>query len=199
MKSFMDWYLPIYSFCFIFFAIILRSWLQYKKTGIHPVTFQRNSDSVHDYVGYWFKIVIALLFAHVLLQHFLPLPKISLFDNTVSQCLGVFLTLGSLLLILWAQKTMGNAWRIGIDKEHATGLVSKGPFQWSRNPIFLGMLTSSFGIALIVPTYLMWSLFTLTWLLINIQVRLEEQYLQELHQEFYSAYKSATGRFLPKL
>jgi protein-S-isoprenylcysteine O-methyltransferase Ste14 len=31
---------------------------------------------------------------------------------------------------------MDNSWRIGIDEENKTGLVTKGIFSISRNPIF---------------------------------------------------------------
>lgn len=199
MSEFLDWYLYIYIFSFIFFAIFLKTWMLYKKTGINPVTFQRNTDSVHDYVGVWFKAIMGLLFGYVLVKDILIMPKIDIFNHIGFQALGIVLTLSSLFLIIWAQYVMGNSWRIGIDREHTTGLVIKGPFQWSRNPIFLGMLISTFGLVVLIPTYLMCFLFILSWLLINIQVRLEEKHLNEMHGETYLVYKSTVGRFLPKL
>jgi protein-S-isoprenylcysteine O-methyltransferase Ste14 len=198
MNLTLDWYLPVYMFSFFFFAIFLKTWLQYKKTGINPVTFQRNSDSVHDYVGIWFKAILALIFVHVLARDIVILPKLYFLEHIIFQSFGIFLTLSSLILVIWAQQVMGNAWRIGIDTVHTTSLIIQGPFKFSRNPIFVGMLISSFGLALLIPTYLMWFLFILSWLLINIQVRLEEQYLSEMHGETYSAYKSSVGRFIPK-
>ncbi|MCL6606203.1 MAG: isoprenylcysteine carboxylmethyltransferase family protein [Paenibacillus sp.] len=182
----------------IFFAIFLKTWLQYKKTGINPVTFQRNSESVHDYVGNWFKFILGLIFVHVLVKDLLIIPKLGFLEQIGFQIFGIFLTISSLVLVIWAQQVMGNAWRIGIDKEHTTSLIITGPFQLSRNPIFVGMLISSFGVAVLIPTYLMWFLFILSWLLINIQVRLEEKYLLEVHGETYLAYKSTVGRFLSK-
>ena len=45
---------------------------------------------------------------------------------------------------------MSNNWRIGIDEENNTELVTIGIFSISRNPIFFGMIISVFGLFLII-------------------------------------------------
>jgi protein-S-isoprenylcysteine O-methyltransferase Ste14 len=41
------------------------------------------------------------------------------------------------------------SWRIGIDQSHRTNLVQSGVFSLSRNPIFLGMMLTLFGLFLV--------------------------------------------------
>jgi protein-S-isoprenylcysteine O-methyltransferase Ste14 len=93
---------------------------------------------------------------------------------------------------------MGNSWRIGIDEDEETQLVTKGPFAYVRNPIFLGMIVTLFGILFLIPTYIMLFLLILSYILINIQTRLEEEHLLKIHGNHYLDYKKSTGRFLPK-
>ena len=60
----------------------------------------------------------------------------------------------SLLWISVAQYQMSNSWRIGIDENNKTELITKGLFSYSRNPIFLGMIISVAGIFFILPNAL---------------------------------------------
>lgn len=115
----------------------------------------------------------------------------------------VWLTWVGLLLLLvsfgWtvlAQAQMGNSWRIGIDEEHRTNLVRRGVFRVSRNPIFLGMILTLMGLFLIIPNALTMLAFVLGAVLIQIQVRLEEQFLAASHGTEYDDYRRRVRRWL---
>jgi len=194
---FLKYYLPFYLVLYFSTAFFLRSYLQYKKTGISPITFGRNSDSAHDYIGIWFKLVLVLVFAHGFIYRPAILPAVAPLEMDLFRAAGVILTLVSYLFTLYAQKAMEESWRIGIDEEVKTRLVTTGPFGYSRNPIFLAMLVTLTGLFLITPTYIMGVLWILSYLLINIQVRLEEEYLVRTHGKEYINYRKRVGRFLP--
>jgi protein-S-isoprenylcysteine O-methyltransferase Ste14 len=112
---------------------------------------------------------------------------------------GTAAMLGGLLVTLAAQRAMGESWRIGVDPDERTELVTAGLFGRVRNPIFTGMLLFAAGSALAVPTPV-----TVLGLLaaaagIAAQVRLvEEPHLRRQHGAAYEAYARVTGRFLPK-
>ena len=91
---------------------------------------------------------------------------------------------------------MGNSWRIGIDSEHRTTLVEAGVFKLSRNPIFVGMTLTLFGLFLVIPN--VGTLITLLvgFILIGIQVRLEEDYLSTIHGDEYLQYQRRVRRWL---
>jgi protein-S-isoprenylcysteine O-methyltransferase Ste14 len=94
---------------------------------------------------------------------------------------GVMLLLLSLVWTVVAQAQMGESLRIGIDQTHRTNLVQSGVFKLSRNPIFLGMMVTLFGLFLVSPNALTLLTLAIGVVLIQIQVRLEEEFLARLH------------------
>ena len=63
---------------------------------------------------------------------------------------GLLVAAGGLAVVVVAQAQMGASWRIGID-ERPTELVTHGLFGLTRNPIYLGMLILTVGVALVAP------------------------------------------------
>ena len=111
---------------------------------------------------------------------------------------GIALFTAGLAGTLYAQIAMGESWRIGVDEEERTDLVTDGPFALVRNPIFAAMLPTSLGLTMLVPNAV--ALIGLAALIValEIQVRLvEEPYLLKVHGGAYSEYASRVGRFLP--
>jgi len=102
----------------------------------------------------------------------------------------------ALLWVVIAQFQMSKSWRIGIDEENKTELVTAGLFSISRNPIFLGMILSVTGIFLIIPNALTFFLCLSTYFVIQIQIRLEEEFLIKQHGDEYLHYKQKTRRLL---
>ena len=199
MSSLVKLYIPLYTIIFFFIAIFLKSYLQYKKTGVNPITFGHKSESAHDYIGGWFKLVLIALFLYCVSAYFINYDKITLLNNASAQIAGVIITISSLIMIVAAQNTMADSWRIGIDEKVKTKLVTKGLFSYVRNPIFSGMIATVFGLFLLLPTNVMGFLFIVSIMLIGIQVRLEEEFLEKVHGKAYIEYKKNVGRFLPKI
>jgi protein-S-isoprenylcysteine O-methyltransferase Ste14 len=93
---------------------------------------------------------------------------------------------------------MGASWRIGVDADEKTELVSTGPFTLVRNPIFSAMVTAFAGLALLVPNAATAAGVAALVAAIEVQVRLvEEPYLIKTHGERYLRYASRVGRFVP--
>lgn len=183
MEQFLKYYLPIYVLLYLAIAFIIPTYRTYKKTGLNPITFGKE-DTVHDYIGLVMKILIALLFISVLFYSFGSiyykfLVPITYLENQTLKIVGIILIHLSLLWIYIAQYQMSNNWRIGIDEENNTELVTIGIFSISRNPIFLGMIISVFGLFLIIPNTLTFFLALSTYLIIQIQIRLEEEFLEK--------------------
>jgi protein-S-isoprenylcysteine O-methyltransferase Ste14 len=113
---------------------------------------------------------------------------------------GAVLAGSGSLAVLVAQSGMGASWRVGVDENERTTLVTGGAFSLVRNPIFTAMITAAIGWALMVPTWL--SLVALATLIVavELQVRVvEEPYLRRAHPQQYPAYTARVGRFLPHL
>src|ERR1044072_5412297 len=128
------------------------------------------------------------------------LDPISALDGTVGNAIGLALGLGGIVLTFGAQLAMGDAWRIGVDPEERTELVTDGPFRIVRNPIYSAMIPTVFGLVLMVPNVLAVVVFVCLVVSIEMQVRLvEEPYLQRTHGSDYGKYAARVGRFVPGL
>ncbi len=193
-------FLPIYLAVYFFIAFFWRSFVVWKRTRVNPVVF-KGTDDAHDFIGRVFKLLFALVVAVVLAYSLWPeiyqyAVPISWLENGWLKLAGVSLLFLSLAWTLLAQAQMGESWRIGIDEEHRTELVRKGVFGYSRNPIFLGMMVTLLGLLLVIPNSLTLLIFVMGVVLIQIQVRLEEEFLYRAHGEEYRKYRRQVRRWL---
>jgi protein-S-isoprenylcysteine O-methyltransferase Ste14 len=193
-------YLPLYLLAYILIAFVVPTYRTFKKTGINPITFAK-TDNAHDYIGFVMKLLIAILFFVVLCFSFSDklyyyMVPISYLSFNSFKIIGLILIHSSLIWVGIAQYQMSNSWRIGIDEKNKTELVTKGIFSVSRNPIFLGMIISVLGLFLIIPTALSFCLLVTTYFIIQIQIRLEEDFLEKQHSQTYINYKLKTKRLI---
>ncbi|MET0649147.1 MAG: isoprenylcysteine carboxylmethyltransferase family protein, partial [Pyrinomonadaceae bacterium] len=177
-----------------------RSFVVWKRTGVNPLVF-KGTDNAHDYIGRVFKLLFAVVVAAVAMysiseQLYQYLTPITWLERRWLRAAGGILLLFSLAWTVVAQAQMGESWRIGIDEERRTPLVRKGVFGLSRNPIFLGMMLTLLGLFLVIPNAVTLAVLALGVVLIQIQVRLEEEFLSRTHGEAYAEYCLAVRRWL---
>ena len=200
MHSFLQYYLPLFLLIYLVVTFILPSIRVYRKTGINPVTFGK-SDNAHDYIGAVMKFLTGWLVAAVLLfsigdAAYQYLAPIAYLQKDWVKYTGLFLIHASLVWIVIAQGHMKQSWRIGVDEKNKTELITTGFFSVSRNPIFLGMIVSTAGIFLVIPNVVTFFTMTTTYIVIQIQIRLEEEHLFKQHATSYSKYKKKVRRLL---
>ena len=196
----LKYFLPVYLFAYFCAAFFWRSFIVWKKTGVSPVVF-KGSDNTHDFIGRVFKLLFVLGVAVVFGYSFLPemyryAVPIEWLEHAWLKWVGVALLLVSLSWTVLAQAQMGESWRIGIDEEHETALVQSGVFGLSRNPIFLGIMLTLLGLFLTIPNALTLLTFAMGVVLIQIQVRLEEEFLTKTHGDEYADYRMRVRRWV---
>lgn len=194
------YFLPIYFLAYIIALFVWRSYVVWKKTGVNPVVFKGSGDT-HDFIGRVFKLLVAVVVAVVFIYSFLPSAYQYLLPVPWLECSwirlsGVILLSASLVWTILAQGQMGESWRIGIDSARKTTLVQGGVFRISRNPIFLGIMITLLGLFLMIPNAVTLLIFVLALVLINIQVRLEEEYLKTMHGDDYVGYTRRVPRWI---
>ena len=190
----------VYFILFFGLAFILPTYRVWKSTGVNPYKLG-STDTAHDYIGRNFRLIMLACFLVVILfaffpnayQFLLPIPYLT---NNALAVLGQALLLIALVWVLTAQAHMRKSWRIGIDKDAKTELVQNGLFKISRNPIFLGMRIMLLGLFLIIPNAVTLVILITGELLIQIQVRLEEDFLTRTHGESYLAYQKQVRRWI---
>lgn len=111
------------------------------------------------------------------------------------RALGIALMAAGLLLFVLALTAMRSNWRAGIDEDQKTAIVSKGVYRISRNPAFVGFDLLYIGTALAVPNVIMLAAALVGILLLHMQIRQEERYLQGAFGEEYRLYKGRTARY----
>jgi protein-S-isoprenylcysteine O-methyltransferase Ste14 len=191
--------LAYYIFYFLC-GFVLRSYLVFRRTGVNPLVLP-TAQSAHGYVGRAFKLLIFCCAGVVMLLAFAANAKDWLgvyvpLQQPMVEMLGWVLLVFSLLWMLLAQAQMGLSWRVGIDTQNATALVSKGLFSVSRNPIFLAMRLNLLGFLGVAPSAATFAICVAGEILMQVQVRLEEEHLHRLHGSDYSRYCAAVPRWL---
>lgn len=123
---------------------------------------------------------------------------IAALDTAAAHVAGFVLAVGGIGLTFYAQVAMGASWRIGVDSEERTQLVTSGPFALVRNPIFAAMLPTALGLTLLVPSWVAIAGLLGLVAALELQVRVvEEPYLLGAHGPTYADYAARVGRFVP--
>jgi protein-S-isoprenylcysteine O-methyltransferase Ste14 len=126
------------------------------------------------------------------------LDSIAGLDGAAGHAIGIVLAAAGILLIFGAQLAMGDSWRVGVDPEERTRLITRGPFKLVRNPIYSAMLPTVFGLVLMVPSALGIAAFVTLLAGLEFQVRaVEEPHLLRTHGDEYARYAARVGRFVP--
>lgn len=189
--------IPAYFVIYFLFAFVIRSIITAKQIGKNPLVFPKD-DSAYALLGFYFKIFILSLFIFILAfgcSHSIY-DYMSKLQNNYFIAAGTTVWTFALIWTLIAQKQMKKSWRIGIDAAEKTELVTTGLFAYSRNPIFFGMLLALLGLLLIVPDAFTLMFFVVGFILMDVQIRLEEEYLQRMHGSSYLSYKEKTRRWI---
>lgn len=119
-------------------------------------------------------------------------------DLTTSvSVLGLVVETVGLVVLIVAQDGMGDAWRIGVDPDEHTELVTSGLFALVRNPIFTAMIAAQAGAVIVAPNLVGALALGALVIAIQLQVRVvEEPYLLRTHPT-YAEYAARVGRFVP--
>lgn len=168
------------------------------STGVHGVA--PGAGPLEWFAGALFIAGLATGAAAPLLALLDILEPIPALDGTAGHAIGVVLAVGGIVLTFLAQLAMGDAWRIGVDPEERTQLVTGGPFTLVRNPIYSAMFPTVLGLVLMVPSPLAIAGLLALAVGLELQVRLvEEPHLLQAHGDEYADYAARVGRFAPGL
>jgi protein-S-isoprenylcysteine O-methyltransferase Ste14 len=199
-NEFLRYFLPVYFILYFLVLVLIKSYVIQKQIGKSPVILKSDTSS-YGLLGLFFKLLMLMMAAYVLVftlfppfyHYFIPINYRRQEDISF---IGIILLLASFIWIMIAQNAMRKSWRIGIDLETKTELVTTGIFSFSRNPIFLGMVVSLIGLFFATPNVLTLCLMVVGYVTIQMQIRLEEEYLTKMHGEAYLDYKRRVRRMI---
>ena len=139
-------------------------------------------------------IYVAIFGVGLLLQQFVPLAALPALPMQVAA--AVFLV-GGVLLLVWSNVLFRREHTSLVPVRPTAALVRLGPYRWTRNPMYLGLLCVYIGLAC-------W--FGVTWALILVPlvvpavhvlaIAKEERYLEQRFGEPYRQYRAQVRRWI---
>ena len=115
----------------------------------------------------------------------------------LSSLLGLILILSGISLVFVSFRFMRKMKTTFIPDGTPEVLISSGPFKFSRNPIYLGMLTILVGVAFLMSSLSAIIIAFVFGIIINFTwIAHEEKKLQELFSEDWENYSSKVRRWI---
>jgi protein-S-isoprenylcysteine O-methyltransferase Ste14 len=140
-------------------------------------------------------IYLGPLLLGLLLQRRFPIA--SFLPRTMARGLGWPLVVGGVLLLGWFEWAMHRAGTPTNPYKPVSGIVTEGPFRYTRNPAYLSMTMIYAGVAALANT--LWAVLLLPVALQVIRrgvIEREERYLERKFGEEYTCYKARVRRWI---
>lgn len=117
-------------------------------------------------------------------------------NSLLVRYIGLILLFIGVLIFTIAAFSMRSSWRVGIDKNTKTKLVTYGIYKFSRNPAFVGFNTMFIGLFVTFPNILTFIILILNIISIHLLILQEEHHLSLTFGDDYKEYKKNTPRYL---
>lgn len=128
------------------------------------------------------------------LHWFWPLP-ISM--RLVALAIGIVLGLMGVGLMAWGRRTLVKGGTNESPLKPTTAIITTGPFRFTRNPLYIGVITLLLGFSLAIGTWWGFVVIVPVFFILHYGIILrEERYLERKFGESYIKYKSTVRRYL---
>jgi len=111
--------------------------------------------------------------------------------GTIALAIGVSVFISAMV-------SLKTSWRVGIDKQTQTSLITSGVYRYSRNPAFVGFDIMFTGFALTFPTVLTIVVAVINIVAVHRLILQEEKHLKSVFGKDYIDYMSKTPRYVIK-
>jgi protein-S-isoprenylcysteine O-methyltransferase Ste14 len=137
----------------------------------------------------WF-LMIFQHFSPPLNQRLIPHTNLVLATGTAVCVFGLFIT-------LWARRTLAGNWSSDVTFKQGHELVTTGPYQFVRHPIYTGLLVMLLGAAVAVGQLRCWLGVVVMGVGFWIKLKQEERLMLRHFPEQYSAYQDQVKALVP--
>lgn len=185
-------YLGAFSIVAVVILVVLRI-LMLRRRGIRALFFGTDSRSdflLPPFALFYFYLIVAGTFH-------LPTPaRANLFESAASEWIGAGICLAAMIFFLATLISFGRSFRVGIDSTKPAGLITRGTFAISRNPIYTAFIAVLTGEFLVFRNWIFLVYLILGFVVIHRQVLKEEAFLRSHYGEEYTAYLGRVRRYL---
>ena len=111
--------------------------------------------------------------------------------------LGAFLALLALILMIWAWWGFARRGTTPVPTGSPSALVATGPYRWTRNPMYLGVILALAAVPFFTGSLWDWLAPPVFWYIVNtLFIPYEEAKLGELFGDDYQAFCARVRRWL---
>lgn len=177
---------PVLAMLAIVAATLVRGVAIHRATGDRPWAFA-SAKGVQRIAGSSFALSVAVLLVAAALA--------TTGDTNWTIVAAISALIGAAIVIV-AQVQMGRAWRVGVREGDAPLFVSHGLFQFSRNPIFVGMMIVGLSAAMVSGAWWSWAALAVFIVSCAVQVRIEETHLEASFGQSYRDFRALVPRWI---
>lgn len=205
-ESLLRWFPLLCLLGFVATTLWRLRWLR-RHTGVDAMAFE-TGDGAHAFLLRMFKVQVGLTALYVVARaiwwqeldaaagRIEAVSALTMAAGGLLQGLALAMMAVGVLAMVAGQRSMGLSWRIGVDRDRATDLVTSGLFRYSRNPIFAGVGAYFIALFLVSPTAPTLAIMAAGLVGMAVQVRLEEEHLGSLHGAAYEDYRRRVRRWV---
>lgn len=113
------------------------------------------------------------------------------------QSIGVLVMLLGCGFAVWARVVLGGNWSGSVTVKENHVLITRGPYQWVRHPIYTGILLLLVGTAIASGTAVTVMEVAAVTLALWLKLRTEERFMQETFGEQYREYCRRVKALIP--
>jgi len=138
-----------------------------------------------------FRVIVFLIAISLLSIPRIPLPwlYVQLWPSSYwTFWLGAAVTIAGLLFAVWAREHLGRNWSRSVTIKQDHELITTGPYAVARHPIYTGILTGFFGMAIAISQVRGFIVFALIFVVFWFKFRMEEKWMRSQFGESYATY-----------
>ena len=178
-----------------FVMLAVRAIFMRQKKGIKAFVFGKTDKSDFLY------LIVVALFVYAAVAKVAGLPMwdvlVKPFWNTeIPGWIGIVFCILAIIGFLISLYSFGDSLRVGIDEEKPGKLVTTGIFAYSRNPLYLCIITFFIGFFLVHKNIIAAAIVVFFTLAIHRQILREEAYLKVHYAGEYESYCAKTRRYI---
>lgn len=174
------------------FAVMPAAWM-----FTHPEGFSAKQGIKSFITGKVGRFIFILFILNTIGGAFWFWPKTPL--DASLQIIGLIIFASGMFLAIWAKLVMKNSWNVpaAFEPEKQKKLITAGPFNFTRNPIYLGIILMIFGHGLALKSLFL-PVLTIFCMHVRKLILIEEKHLSESFGQEYKDYQKRVPRFLFK-
>lgn len=142
-------------------------------------------------------LLLAMIALGIGLQLLMPLPWIYGLAALEATALGVTMIVAAFAIDIWAALVFRSHETTIMPHQRSVRLVTRGPFRFSRNPIYVGNLMVVAGLGLVLSN--LWLLIAtpvLGFALQKLAIMREERHMEALFDDQWRDYKARVRRWI---